>query len=286
MRGRHAGRRKGVTHTCPKSCLWIADDGIVTATFNRPRARNALTYEMYDGLGVLLAEIESDPEVQALVLVGAGGEAFAAGTAIAQFESLRSEADSLAYEGRIETLLSALERCRVPTIAALAGACTGGGAMIAACCDLRIASANLKFGFPIARTLGNCLSTQNLARLVALVGEARVKTMIFTARLIEIDEALVTGLVAEVVSDAEALGGQGRRARPRGGGAGAAHAAVDQAGPAPPARTCRAGRRHRHRLLHEPRFSRGGRGLRRPAASRAGRGGRASAVAVASAAAS
>ena len=180
-------------------------EGIVTATFNRPRARNALTYEMYDGLGVLLAEIEADPEVQALVLAGAGGEAFAAGTAIAQFESLRSEADSLAYEGRIETLLSALERCRVPTIAALAGACTGGGAMIAACCDLRIASANLKFGFPIARTLGNCLSTQNLARLVALVGEARVKTMIFTARLVEIDEALVTGLVAEVVSDAEAL---------------------------------------------------------------------------------
>ena len=77
--------------------------------------------------------------------------------------------------------------------------------MIAACCDIRIASANLRFGFPIARTLGNCLSTQNLARLVALVGEARVKTMIFTARLVEIDEALVTGLVAELVADAEAL---------------------------------------------------------------------------------
>ena len=180
-------------------------DGIVTATFNRPRARNALTYEMYDGLGVLLGEIEADPEVRALVLTGAGGEAFAAGTAIAQFESLRTEADSLAYEGRIETLLSALERCRVPTIAALAGACTGGGAMIAACCDIRIAAANLKFGFPIARTLGNCLSTQNLARLVALLGETRVRTMIFTARLLEIDEALVTGLVAEIVPDAEAL---------------------------------------------------------------------------------
>ena len=180
-------------------------DGIVTAIFNRRKARNALTYEMYDGLGVLLAEVESDLEVKALVLTGAGGEAFAAGTAIAQFESLRTEADSLAYEGRIEALLAALERCRVPTIAALAGACTGGGAMIAACCDVRIASANLKFGFPIARTLGNCLSTANLARLVALVGEPRVRTMIFTARLIEIDEALVTGLVAEVAPDVEAL---------------------------------------------------------------------------------
>lgn len=181
------------------------NDGIVTAMFNRPKARNALTYEMYDGLGALLAEIETDREVTALVLVGAGGEAFAAGTAIAQFESLRTREDSLAYEGRIETLLHALERCRVPTIAALAGACTGGGAMIAACCDLRIASPNLKFGFPIARTLGNCLSTQNLARLVALLGEPRVRTTIFTARLIEIDEALVTGLVAEVAADADAL---------------------------------------------------------------------------------
>ena len=181
------------------------NDGIVTAIFNRPKARNALTYEMYDGLGALLAEIEIDKEVTALVLTGAGGAAFAAGTAIAQFESLRTRDDSLAYEGGIETLLRALERCRVPTIAALPGACTGGGAMIAACCDIRIAAANLKFGFPIARTLGNCLSTQNLARLVALLGEPRVRTMIFTARLIEIDEALVTGLVAELVADADAL---------------------------------------------------------------------------------
>jgi enoyl-CoA hydratase/carnithine racemase len=181
------------------------NDGIVTATFNRPKARNALTYEMYDGLGVLLGEIDGDQAVKALILTGAGGEAFAAGTAIAQFESLRTREDSLGYEGRIETLLHALERCRVPTIAALAGACTGGGAMIAACCDLRIASANLKFGFPIARTLGNCLSTQNLARLVALLGEPRVRTMIFTARLLGIDEALVAGLVSEVVEDADAL---------------------------------------------------------------------------------
>ena len=97
-------------------------DGVVTATFNRPRARNALTYEMYEGLGRLVAEVDADPEARVLVLIGAGGAAFAAGTAIAQFESLRTEADSLAYEGKIETLLTALERCRVPTIAALAGA--------------------------------------------------------------------------------------------------------------------------------------------------------------------
>lgn len=180
-------------------------DGIVTATFNRPRARNALTYAMYDDLAALCAEIDADPTAKALIVTGAGGEAFAAGTAIAQFESLRTAADSLAYEARIEALLSALERCRVPTIAAIAGACTGGGAAIAACCDLRIGAANLKFGFPIARTLGNCLSAQNLGRLVALMGEARVKTMIFTARLIEADEARAIGLVGEIVNGADDL---------------------------------------------------------------------------------
>ena len=205
-RGRHNALMSQESPTLTTDELLVErDDGIVTATFNRPRARNALTYEMYEGLGRLVAEVDADPEARALVLIGAGGAAFAAGTAIAQFESLRTEEDSLAYEGMIETLLAALERCRVPTIAALAGACTGGGAMIAACCDLRIAAANLRFGFPIARTLGNCLSTQNLSRLVALVGEARVRGMIFTARLMDADEAFVTGLVAELVADAETL---------------------------------------------------------------------------------
>jgi enoyl-CoA hydratase/carnithine racemase len=98
-----------------------------------------------------------------------------------------------------------IERCPVPTIAAIAGACTGGGAAIAACCDLRITDARLKFGFPIARTLGNCLSVASLARLVSIVGQARVREMIFTARLIEAEEAKALGLVSEVLPDAGAV---------------------------------------------------------------------------------
>ena len=94
-----------------------------------------------------------------------------------------------------------LERCRVPTIAAIAGACTGGGGVIAACCDLRIGTASTKFGFPIARTLGNCLSVRNLARLSALIGAPRVKDLIFTARLMEADEAIRIGMLTEVVKD-------------------------------------------------------------------------------------
>lgn len=176
-------------------------DGVVTATLNRPQARNALTYAMYDELAALCRAVDADAAVRVLVLTGAGG-AFAAGTDIAQFDALRTAADSLAYEARIETTLRALEECRVPTIAAMAGACTGGGAMIAACCDLRLADETLRFGVPIAKTLGNCLSSQNLGRLVALLGEPRVKAMIFTARLMTAGEAQAAGLVVDVVPPA------------------------------------------------------------------------------------
>jgi enoyl-CoA hydratase len=102
-------------------------------------------------------------------------------------------------------VLGALERCTVPVIAAVSGACTGGGAGIAAACDLRLAAANARFGFPIARTLGNCLSMANLARLSALIGPGRVTEMIFTARLLGAEEALSVGLVSEVVADHAAL---------------------------------------------------------------------------------
>lgn len=178
-------------------------DGIATATFNRPKARNALTYAMYDGLAALCAA--PGAETRVVIITGAGPDAFAAGTDIAQFKTLSSAVDSLAYEARIEVVLSAIERCPVPTIAAIAGACTGGGAAIAGCCDLRLGAANMRYGFPIARTLGNCLSAANLGRLVALMGEARVKDMLLTARLIEADEARAIGLVSRIVEPRELM---------------------------------------------------------------------------------
>jgi enoyl-CoA hydratase/carnithine racemase len=93
----------------------------------------------------------------------------------------------------------------VPTIAAIAGVCTGGGAGIAACCDLRIGTKTAKIGFPIARTLGNCLSMSNISRLTALIGPARVKDLIFTARLVGAEEAASVGLLNEVVEDVSSL---------------------------------------------------------------------------------
>ena len=182
--------------------LYTIRDGIGHVVLNRPHARNALTFAMYERL----AEIATSPgDAKALVLTGAGDKAFAAGTDIAQFRAFATADDAIAYEARLDRVLGALERCAVPTIAAVAGACTGGGAGIAAACDLRIAAANARFGFPIARTLGNCLSMANIARLSALIGPARVIDMIFTARLLSAQEAQAAGLVGEILPDADAL---------------------------------------------------------------------------------
>jgi len=183
----------------------IREGGVAQVTFNRPHARNALTFAMYDGLAEICRRANEDRSVKAIILTGAGDKAFAAGTDIAQFRNFATPEDALGYEAHMEQVLGALESCRVPTIAAITGACTGGGAAIAACCDLRLGAASARFGFPIARTLGNCLSLSNLARLSALIGPARVKDMIFTARLIESDEALRIGLLQERVDDAEGL---------------------------------------------------------------------------------
>ena len=180
-------------------------DGIAYLTFNRPQARNALTFAMYDRLAEICAQANADRSIRAMVLTGAGDKAFAAGTDISQFRAFDKEQDALDYEARIDRVLGALEGCRVPTIAAIQGACTGGGAGIAACCDLRIAAKSARFGFPVARTLGNCLSMQSYARLAALLGPARVKDMVFRARLIEAEEALAIGLVGELVEDGTAL---------------------------------------------------------------------------------
>jgi enoyl-CoA hydratase len=185
--------------------LYEVRDGVARATFNRPEQRNALTFAMYERLAEICTAIDADHGVRVLVLTGAGGRAFAAGTDIAQFRAFRGAEDALAYEARIDRVLGALERCRVPTIAAVAGACTGGGCAIAAVCDIRIAAEGARFGFPIARTLGNCLSVSSLSRLAALIGPARVKDIVFTARLLDAGEALAAGLVSEVLPDAEAL---------------------------------------------------------------------------------
>ncbi len=135
--------------------LYDVREGIGWITFNRPAARNSLTFAMYERLAEICEAARDDRALKALVLTGTGEKAFAAGTDISQFREFRTAEDAFAYEARIDRVLGALETVPQPTIAAISGACTGGGAAIAACCDLRIAAANMRFGFPVARTLGN-----------------------------------------------------------------------------------------------------------------------------------
>jgi len=185
--------------------LFEQRDGVGRITFNRPQARNAFTFEMYERLAQICQQANDDRAIKVLIFQGAGDKAFASGTDINQFRAFTTPQHALDYESRIDRVLTQLEQCRVPTIAAINGACTGGGGGIAACCDLRIGTKTTKMGFPIARTLGNCLSLSNISRLTALIGPARVKDLIFTARLVGAEEAASVGLLTEVVDDIPAL---------------------------------------------------------------------------------
>ncbi|MGE0767527.1 MAG: enoyl-CoA hydratase [Hyphomicrobiaceae bacterium] len=184
----------------------VARDGpVMTITLNRPEKFNALTFGMYARLAELCDGEARDGSIRAIILTGAGGKAFGAGTDISQFRAFASPGDGLAYEAEVDRILSSIECCPVPMIAAIAGACTGGAAAIAACCDMRLATRDARYGFPIARTLGNCLSATSLQRLTGLVGAPRVVDLLFTARLMTADECLAAGLVTEVADDHAAL---------------------------------------------------------------------------------
>jgi enoyl-CoA hydratase/carnithine racemase len=179
------------------------DGPVVTLTFNRPEARNAMTWQMYERLHQAAEEVDADDSVRVLVLRGAGGKAFVAGTDISQFKTFRTAEDGLQYEREGERRTARLERVGKPVIAQIEGFAVGGGFAIAAVCDIRVATPDSRFGFPIARTLGNCLSMENYSRCVELFGPSRVKEMILRARLITAAEAHAAGFVHEIVPPAE-----------------------------------------------------------------------------------
>jgi len=176
------------------------DGAIVTLTFNRPEARNAMTWEMYQRLNDVCDEVDADDAVRVLVLKGAGGKAFVAGTDISQFLTFESGDDGLRYERDADQRTHRIARVRKPVIAQIQGFAVGGGFGIAAGCDLRIATPDARFGAPIARTLGNCLSMRAYARYMDLIGPSRLKELIFTARLLSAEEALASGFVHEIVA--------------------------------------------------------------------------------------
>lgn len=176
------------------------DGEVATVTFDRPAARNAMTWRMYQQLAEICARIASDPGLRVAVLRGAGGKAFIAGTDIAQFAAFRSADDGIAYEEKMEGYIEGLEALPVPTLAVIEGFAVGGGLAIATACDVRIATPASRFGVPIARTLGNCLSMANCARLVAAFGASRAKRMLLLAENLSAEEALTAGFLAEIVA--------------------------------------------------------------------------------------
>jgi enoyl-CoA hydratase/carnithine racemase len=179
--------------------IYSTDGSTATLTFNRPKSRNAMTWAMYDALVDACDAVDADPAVRVLVLRGADDRAFVAGTDISQFQDLRTAEDALAYENRLDSVIDRLERVTKPTIARIRGVAVGGGCVMAMACDLRICGTDAQFGVPVARTLGNCLSAANCARLLDLVGPARLKDILFTARLLDAEEALAAGLATRVV---------------------------------------------------------------------------------------
>ncbi|MGW3343313.1 enoyl-CoA hydratase/isomerase family protein [Nonomuraea rubra] len=179
--------------------LLVTTDGpVLRVVFNRPAQHNALTWAMWDGLYDACERADADPSIKLLVLSGAGGRAFVAGTDIAQFTSFTDGDDGIAYERKVQRIIDRLERVKAPTMAVVEGYCVGGGLVVAAACDLRLAVPGSRFGAPIARTLGNCLSMNTYSLLVHHLGPARTLDMLLRARMFTGQEAHAAGFVAEL----------------------------------------------------------------------------------------
>ena len=177
--------------------LFDIEGPIAFLTFNRPEARNAMTWGMYDALVAACDRVDADANLRVFVLRGAG-QAFVAGTDISQFSRFTSRDDAIQYERRLDGIIDRVERVKLPTIAQVHGVAAGGGCAIALACDLRVCTPDAKFGIPVARTLGNCLSAANYARILDLIGPAKTKEMMFTGRLFDASEAARLGLVTKM----------------------------------------------------------------------------------------
>ena len=196
-----------MTSTPPSVDLAI-DGALARITFNNPAARNALTWPMYEELQRICDNIAKDPEIRVAILRGAGDKAFVSGSDIQQFVDLQ---ENEAYEVAVDAIFHSLQHLPIPTIALIEGLAVGSGLLIATACDFRIATPDARFGIPVARTLGNCLSPSNLSWIAAHLGIPMVKRMLLTAELIKAPELLSnsylysTALPQDIQRDTEAL---------------------------------------------------------------------------------
>lgn len=175
-------------------------DGVVEVVFDRPERHNAFTEAMYAELKELCEELRGSADVRVLVLRGSGGRAFAAGNEISDF----LDRDAVEYEDWIRDLLQSLFALPQVTVAAVEGVCVGGGLAVATHCDLRIATPGSRFGYPIARTLGNALAASIVYRCAAVFGEPLTREMLLAARLVDAQRAYAVGAVMSVTDDLDA----------------------------------------------------------------------------------
>ena len=178
--------------------LFSVEPPLAFLTFNRPAARNALTWAMYDGLVEACDTVDARADLRALIIRGAGGTSFAAGTDISQFTTVQSPEDGIEYERRLDGVIDRLDNVTKTTIAQVEGVAAGGGCAIAFTCDLRVCSPDARFGVPIARTLGNCLSAPMTSRMIDALGAARFKDLMLTARLMTVEELKPAGLITQI----------------------------------------------------------------------------------------
>ncbi|MBD1380928.1 enoyl-CoA hydratase [Metabacillus arenae] len=173
---------------------------VAQLTLSRPSALNAMTWEMYQRLEEHLTALAADTTNRVLVIRGDGDKALAAGTDISQFRGFTGQ-DGLNYEKKIDLIMNKVASFPRPTIAAVNGYAVGGGMIISTVCDLRYATANAKFGAPMARTLGNCLSLDNYQRLAKELGSMRTKELLYTARLVSAEEAYSIGFLTAIFEE-------------------------------------------------------------------------------------
>jgi enoyl-CoA hydratase/carnithine racemase len=183
--------------------LRSSTDGVGVITFNNPEKRNAMSLDMWEGLGQALVELRDDPRVRVVILVGAGDKAFVSGADISQFEKTRHNAEaSEEYSKKSAAQRALLADYPKPTIACIRGFCLGGGMQVAMLADIRIAAENSQFGIPAAK-LGIAYGYDGLRHLVSLVGPSWARLLMYTGMRIDAAEGLRIGLVDRVVPDAE-----------------------------------------------------------------------------------
>lgn len=178
--------------------LYQQEKGIAFLTFNRPETRNAMTDDMYQTLVEHCELTDKDQNIKVLILRGAGGKVFVAGSDVSKFKTSELASVSMEHELYVDKVIQRLETVSKPTIAQVEGMALGSGLALVAACDLCVCTPSSKFGVPIARTLGNCLSVSNHILLLELLGQKRLKDLLYTGRLLDAEEALSCGLVTRI----------------------------------------------------------------------------------------